>query len=54
MLEIAIKTDKVTKEKIALHYARLLIEMKINGPFPDHIDFINDWDVVVRQSVRYE
>ncbi|KAJ8428605.1 hypothetical protein Cgig2_025265 [Carnegiea gigantea] len=28
--------------------------MPLKGPFPEHIDFINDWDVVVRQQVRYE
>ena len=54
MLGIPIKTDKITKEKSTLSYARLLIEMPLNGPFPEHIDFINDWDVVVRQKVTYE
>ncbi|KAJ8431667.1 LOW QUALITY PROTEIN: hypothetical protein Cgig2_008599 [Carnegiea gigantea] len=28
--------------------------MKVNRPFPNHIDLINDWDVVVRQAVKYE
>jgi len=54
MLGIPIKTDKFTKEKTALQYARLLVEMKITGPFPLHIDFINDKDEVIRQEVRYE
>ncbi|KAJ8421837.1 hypothetical protein Cgig2_004340 [Carnegiea gigantea] len=54
MFGMPIKTNRVTKEKIALQYARMLIEMKINEPFLDHIDFINDWDVVVRQDVKYE
>ena len=54
MIGIAIKTDKFIKEKTALQYARMMIEVEINGPFPDHIDFINDWDVVIRQESRYE
>ncbi|KAJ8421082.1 hypothetical protein Cgig2_010316 [Carnegiea gigantea] len=53
-LGIPIKTDKVTKEKSALHYARLLVEMKMGSPFPEHIDFINNGDMVVRQQVGYE
>ena len=51
---ILIKADKVAKEKSALSYARLLMEMPLNGPFLKDIDFINDWDVVVRQKVKYE
>ncbi|KAJ8424486.1 hypothetical protein Cgig2_030694 [Carnegiea gigantea] len=51
MLGIPIKTDKVTKDKSALSYAKLLIEMPLKGAFPEHIDFINDWDVVVRQKM---
>ena len=54
MLGIPIKTDKFTKEKTALQYARLLVEMKVTGPFPLHIDFINDKDEVIRQEVRYK
>ena len=54
MLGIPIKIDKTTKEKSALGYARMLVEMPIEGPFPKHIDFVNDNDQVVRQLVRYE
>ncbi|KAJ8419773.1 hypothetical protein Cgig2_002904 [Carnegiea gigantea] len=54
MLGIPIKTDKTTKEKAALSYARLLIEMPVSGPFSDCIDFIFDGDKVVRQFVKYE
>ncbi|KAJ8441600.1 hypothetical protein Cgig2_023753 [Carnegiea gigantea] len=46
MLGIPLMTNKTTKEKSALHYTRLLIEISLEGPFPDHIDFINDWGVV--------
>jgi len=48
MLGVPIKTDRVTKGKTALNYAHMLVEMKLNEPFPDYIDFINDWDVVMR------
>ena len=32
----------------------MLVEMKLNGPFPVHIDFTNDKDEVVRQEIRYK
>ena len=49
-----IKIDKVTKDKSALSYAILLIEMPLKGALPEHIEFTNDWDVTVRQKVIYE
>ena len=54
VLGIPIKTDSTIKEKIALRYPHMLIEMPLEGPIPDYIDFISDWDVVVRQQVKYE
>ena len=54
LLGIPIKTDRVTKEKSAVQYARLLIEMSIEAPFPDYIEFINDKEVVERQAVKCE
>ncbi|KAJ8430872.1 hypothetical protein Cgig2_011335 [Carnegiea gigantea] len=42
MLGMPIKMDRTTKERTDINYARLLIEMPLEGPFPDHIDFIND------------
>ncbi|KAJ8432403.1 hypothetical protein Cgig2_010005 [Carnegiea gigantea] len=54
LLGIPIKTDKVTKEKSAVQFARLLIEMSIEGPFSDYIEFINDKEVVERQAMKYE
>jgi len=54
MLGIPIKTDKATKDKSALAFARLLIEMPFEGPFPEHIDFVSDGDRVIRQAVQYE
>ncbi|KAJ8431896.1 hypothetical protein Cgig2_009963 [Carnegiea gigantea] len=41
-------------EKTLPHYARLLIEMPLDSTFPDHIEFINDNGILVRQQVHYE
>ena len=54
ILGIPIKTDKFTKEKQAIRYARLLVEMAIDGAFPEQIDFFNEEGILVRQSVIYE
>jgi len=54
LLGIPIKTDKITKDKQAIHYARLLVEMPIEGPFPEHVDFFNEEGVLIRQQVSYE
>ena len=54
ILGIPLKTDKYTKEKMMLRYARLLVEMPIDGNFPDYIEFANEKDVLIRQKVIYE
>jgi len=54
ILGIPIKTDRYTLEKTRLHYARLLIDIKLDEAFPDFIEFVNDQDVVVRLKVEYE
>ena len=54
ILGIPIKTDRYTLEKTRLHYARLLIDIKLDESFPDFIEFVNDQDVVVRLKVEYE
>ena len=54
LLGIPIKTDRFTKDKQAIRYARLLVEMPIDGPFPGHIDFFNEEGVLMRQQVSYE
>ena len=54
ILGIPIKTDNFTKEKQAIRYARLLVEMTIDGPFPEQIDFFNEEGILIRQSVTYE
>ncbi|KAJ8426888.1 hypothetical protein Cgig2_002736 [Carnegiea gigantea] len=54
LLGIPIKTDKFTRDKTILKYARLLIEMKLQDSFLEYIDFVNEHDMVVRQKVEYE
>ena len=54
VLGIPLKTDKYTRDKSMLKYARVLIDIPLNGGFPDHIDFANDKGVMVRQAVAYE
>ena len=54
LLSIPLKTDKYTKERAMIRYARLLIEIPIDGPFPEYIEFINEHGILTRQSVEYE
>ena len=54
MLGIPLKIDWYTKGKEMLTYARLMVEMSLEGPFPDYIDFANEKGVLIRQQVIYE
>ena len=54
LLGIPLKTEKYTKEKTMLKYARLLVEMPIDGSFPEYIEFANEKEVLIRQKVIYE
>jgi len=51
---IPIKTDKYTKEKTWIRYARVLIDIPITGPFSEYIEFFNEHEMLVRQLVKYE
>ena len=51
---IPLKTYRYTKDKIMLKYARLLVEMPLDGSFPEYIEFANEKDVLIRQRVVYE
>ncbi|KAJ8438666.1 hypothetical protein Cgig2_031631 [Carnegiea gigantea] len=44
ILGIPLKTDKYTKEKTMLKYARLFVEIPLEGNFPDFIEFANEKD----------
>ncbi|KAJ8427092.1 hypothetical protein Cgig2_011292 [Carnegiea gigantea] len=39
LLGISIKTDKYTKEKSIIQYAWVLIEVSLEGPFPNSVEF---------------
>ena len=54
ILGIPLKTNKYIKEKSMLKYARLLVEMPLEGNFPDFIEFVNEKDLIIRQKVVYE
>ena len=54
MLGPRLKIDKYTKEKTMLNYVRLLVQMHIDGPFPEYIEFANEKDVLIRQKVHHE
>ncbi|KAJ8430087.1 hypothetical protein Cgig2_006539 [Carnegiea gigantea] len=50
MLGVPIKTDKYTKDKTFLNFARIIIEMNLEDNFPEYIDFVNEHNVVIRQK----
>ncbi|KAJ8439192.1 LOW QUALITY PROTEIN: hypothetical protein Cgig2_003405 [Carnegiea gigantea] len=54
LLGIPLKTDKQTMEKVYLNYVRLLIDIPLEGPFPEFVDFITDKGLATRQRVKYE
>lgn len=54
VLGVPMRTDKYTRERSMIRYARVLVDMPMEGPFPDHIDFLNESGVLVRQQVHYE
>ncbi|KAJ8424562.1 hypothetical protein Cgig2_020711 [Carnegiea gigantea] len=37
-----------------LRYARMLVDMRIEGSFPKFIEFFNKHEVLIRQQVKYE
>ena len=54
ILGIPLKTDKFTKDKQVIRYARHLVDMQLDGPFPEYIDFFNEDRGLIRQQVSYE
>ncbi|KAJ8425740.1 hypothetical protein Cgig2_000800 [Carnegiea gigantea] len=53
-LGIPLKTDQFTKNKTMIRYARELVEIKLEGSFPEFIEFFNEFDVLIRQPIHYE
>ncbi|KAJ8436750.1 hypothetical protein Cgig2_009724 [Carnegiea gigantea] len=54
LLGYPLKTDKYIKDKSMLKYARLMVEMSLEGQFPEYIEFANEKGVLLRQKVTYE
>ena len=54
IIAIPIKTDKYSRDRIMLKSVRILIEVNLEGPFPDFIEFINENGVLTRQQVKFE
>ncbi|KAJ8429696.1 hypothetical protein Cgig2_004495 [Carnegiea gigantea] len=54
LLGCPLRTDKYTKEKSMLKYARLMVEMPLEGHFPEYIEFANEKGLLLRQKVIYE
>ncbi|KAJ8436726.1 LOW QUALITY PROTEIN: hypothetical protein Cgig2_027397 [Carnegiea gigantea] len=52
ILGILIKTNKYTKEKTLLQYARLLIDISLDYAFPEYIEFVNDHDVLTKGNTN--
>ncbi|KAJ8432624.1 hypothetical protein Cgig2_033497 [Carnegiea gigantea] len=53
-LGIPLKTDKYTQEKSKIRYARVLVDMQLDGHFPEFIEFFNEHDILISQQVHYE
>ncbi|XP_021739730.1 uncharacterized protein LOC110706131 [Chenopodium quinoa] len=49
-----VKTDKITANKEKLEYARLMVEVPVDGEFSAEIDFLDEKGVTVNQKVSYE
>ena len=49
-----LKTDKYTAEKSRLNCARLLIDVPLEGSFPEYVEFFNEKGLLVRQPVKFE
>ncbi|KAJ8424344.1 hypothetical protein Cgig2_015610 [Carnegiea gigantea] len=54
VLGIPLKTDRYIKDRAMINYARVLVEFPLEGPFPEIVDFFNENNTLIRQSVAYE
>ncbi|KAL2942884.1 Regulator of nonsense transcripts UPF3 [Bienertia sinuspersici] len=53
-IETTLKLDHITLNKERLTYARLLIEVGLEEELPDHIWFVNEKGIQMKQAVEYE
>ncbi|KAJ8421367.1 hypothetical protein Cgig2_025250 [Carnegiea gigantea] len=54
ILGIPLKIDKHTRDKMMIRYARLLINISLEGTFLEYIEFFNEHGILMRQQVVYE
>lgn len=54
MIGIPLNTDRYTNERVLIKYARLLIDVPMDGPFPEYIEFFNEYGDLIRQLVTFE
>lgn len=48
VLGIPLKTDRYTKDRTMINYARVLVEFPIEGPFPEVVEFLNETNTLIR------
>lgn len=46
-------TDKITKDKTWLNFARVMIEVELSNEVLEEIHFINEYGQLVSQSIEY-
>ncbi|KAJ8427400.1 hypothetical protein Cgig2_027950 [Carnegiea gigantea] len=51
--ELNINTNSLTSLPVWVQFPELDIKYW-DGPFPEYVEFINDYDMLVRQAVKYE
>jgi len=54
LIGILLKTDRYTKERALIKYARLLTEVPMDGPFLEYIEFFNEYGDLIRQLAAFE
>ena len=47
-LGIPLKMDKFTKDKAMTRFARVMVDMKLEGPFLEYLEFFNEQEVLIR------
>ena len=54
LLGLPIKTDRYTRDRTMINYARVLIEFPIKGLFPESVSFFSEHDILIHQPVKYK
>ena len=54
LIGIPIKTNQYRKTRSMIHFARMLVEVPIDGPFPEYVDFFNEKGQLICEPVQFE